>query len=78
MLYFVLTYIETRLIRKFSLHSSQTTIWLTKPDHQAFFRPGLTKNLRGRAWRLLLRRLTATFLATGIDRSRTKVVRILS
>ena len=69
---------ETRLIRKLSLYSSETTIWLTKPDHQAFVRPGLTKNLRGRAWRLLLRRFTATFLATGIDRSRTKVARILS
>ncbi len=71
-------YRETRLIRKLSLYSSETTIWLTKPDHQAFVRPGLTKNLRGRAWRLLLRRFTATFLATGIDRCRTKVARILS
>ncbi len=43
-------------MRKFSLRPSETTIWLTKPDHQAFFRPGLTKNFRGRAWRLLLRR----------------------
>ncbi len=54
------------------------TIWLTIPDQQAFVRPGLTKNLQGRAWRLLLRRFTATFLATGIDRSRTMVARILS
>ena len=69
---------ETRLIRKFSLHSSGTTIWLTKPVHQAFVRPGLTQNLHVRAWRLLFRRLTDTFLATGIERSRTKVARILS
>ncbi len=69
--YFVVTYIER-------LETSETTIWLTKPDHQAFVRPSLTKNLRGRAWRLLLTRFTATFLATGIDRSRTKAARILS
>ena len=69
---------ETRVIRKLSFYSSETTIWLTKPDHQAFVRPGLIKNLRGRAWRLLLRRFTATFLATGIDRGRTKVACILS
>ena len=69
---------ETRLIRKLSFSSSETTIWLTKPDHQAFVRPGLTKNFSGRSWRLLLRRFTATFLATGIDRSRTKVARIFS
>ena len=43
-------YRETRLIRRLSLYFSGTTIWLTKPDHQAFVRPGLTKNLRGRAW----------------------------
>ena len=69
---------ETRLIRIFSLHSSGATIWLTKPVHQAFARPGLTQNLQGRAWRLLFRRLTDTFLATGVERSHTKVARILS
>ena len=50
---------KTRLIRKFSLRSSGTTIWSTKPVHQAFVRPGLTQNVRGRDrthfWQLALK-----------------------
>ena len=47
-------YSELRLIRKFSRHSSSTTVWLTKLSHQALVRPGRTQNHRGRGCLLSL------------------------
>ena len=72
-----LTCTESLLIRKFSLHSSGTTIWFKNPAHQACVRPGRIQNLRRCAWRFLFIRFKAAFLPTGIARNLISALRFL-